>query len=260
MSSVADKSLYRCDKYKLLDAFTDLILCDRFGLEQHRSGVQDEAAIALAKELLPLYDEAVATLPPFEDILGPLYMEIQSGWRGGRSLGEYYTPSEVSHLMAMMVVSEDDFSKYSISNPCCVADPCVGSGAMPLAFCRAVLQQHGQEALSKVALFGQDISHHGIRLFACQMLCNIQIHDLALAKVVATHGNSLTREAKTVVMQATHPDAIASDPEQVNPAHSDDLRALADANYSALIANGANLDELLVGRPRKSEGKLEERK
>lgn len=249
MSSVADKSLYRCDKYQVLHAFTALILCDRFGLEQHRSGAQDEAAVALANELLPLYDEAVASLPPFEDILGPLYMEIQSHWRGERPLGEYYTPSEVSYFAAMLAVSDDDFSKYSISNPCCVADPCVGSGAMPLAFCRAVLQQHGKEALSKVALFGQDISYHGIRLFACQMLSNIEIHDLALAEVVATHGNSLTREVKTVVMHATHPGAIASDPEQVNPAQSDDLRALAEANYSALEANGATLDELVVGRP-----------
>jgi len=250
LASILDRSRYKTDNYAVLSAFADLILVNRFGLNQNDSGTTETIACELAQQLLEAYDKALADLPPFTDILGPTYMHIQ-GSGAGKSLQEFYTPQEVSRCMALMMVADDEFSEPAITpaNPISFCDPCVGSGAMPLAFLSVVLERHGPEALEKVCLYGQDLSYHGSRLYACQLLSNLAHYKLAVAEAVITQGNSLTMEQHRVLLHATHRDAKPIDPNSFDVSKSPQLRALAETTYSALEANGANLDELFRGGP-----------
>lgn len=102
----------------------------------------------------------------YADVLGPVYMEIRSNW--GRSrLGQYFTPWSVCMAMAQMSAHDID-ERLAAGEPISVCDPCVGSGAMLLAFRAAVADKHGRRAADRLRLHGQDLDQ------TCVMMATIQ--------------------------------------------------------------------------------------
>lgn len=87
---------------------------------------------------------------PFEDVLGPVYMEVHSNV-SKQARGEFYTPWSISCLMAEMTCPEPKAGEITTFN-----DPAVGSGGMPLAFAKTWVER-GFDLLN-VQMVLQDIN------------------------------------------------------------------------------------------------------
>ena len=104
---------------------------------QTREDEYIEAIKPYHKEELSQFSQAFALLVtemeahPFADLLGPYYTEIASH-SSKQARGEFYTPPEVSELMARMSV--DVRKVIAEGKPITLSDPCCGSGGMILAY------------------------------------------------------------------------------------------------------------------------------
>jgi len=104
-----------------------------------------EVAARYSKEELELFSKAMAGLilemeqNPFQDILGPYYMEIASkATQAAR--GEFYTPPELSRLIARMLF---DVEKLKEDNRAIsVHEPASGAGGMVLAIGELLAPAH----------------------------------------------------------------------------------------------------------------------
>jgi type I restriction enzyme M protein len=97
----------------------------------------------------------------------------------GKSGGEYYTPQEVSELLARItVVGKTEVNK--------VYDPACGSGSLLLKFAKVL----GKDNVRK-GFFGQEINLTTYNL--CRI--NMFLHDINYEKFDIAHGNTLTDPA-----------------------------------------------------------------
>jgi type I restriction-modification system DNA methylase subunit len=102
----------------------------------------------------------------YQDLLGPVYMEIGSRWTQA-GLGQYFTPWAVCICMARMNACDHDWDEKPYPSVC---DPCVGSGAMLLAFRAVVAEEKGREWASKLRLHGSDIDE------VCVSMAKVQLY------------------------------------------------------------------------------------
>ncbi|HOY11795.1 MAG TPA: type I restriction-modification system subunit M [Saprospiraceae bacterium] len=110
-----------------------------------------------------------------DDILGDAYEYLMRHFatESGKSKGQFYTPAEVSRIMAMIIgISKDQTSANTT-----VYDPTCGSGSLLLRI--------GAEAKTKVTLYGQEKDSATSAL--CRM--NMILHDQADAEI--KQGNTL---------------------------------------------------------------------
>ena len=154
----------------------------------------------LVNECVDLYRQSVISAGPFEDLLGPVYMQLATKYaRDG--LGQYFTPSCISGLMAAVLVGDEKFDRPLTK----FMEPCVGSGALVLGLVKHVLGTHGPQKLLKLSLTGVDLDPVCVHMFAVQMLASMLFHDLPVGEVVAVHGNSIVpQRAWKVVLHASH--------------------------------------------------------
>lgn len=81
----------------------------------------------------------------------------------GKKSGEFYTPSEVSNLMAQLLEPQEADKIY---------DPCCGSASLLLEFAKEI--RKNDKSSNRFAIFGQEISHS-----SCSMAkMNIFLHNL----------------------------------------------------------------------------------
>lgn len=131
-------------------------------------------------ELFGLLTEGME-LTPFTDLLGPVFMEIGQG-KGQAWSGEFYTPFEISRLMARMTLGDPALIERW---PITLLEPACGSGGMVLAAVEHIVQA-GRSPLDLRATC-VDTSRT-----ACDMcLINLTLWGIP-AHVV--HGNSLSLE------------------------------------------------------------------
>ena len=104
-----------------------------------------EELIEFSKALALLINEMESK--PFSDVLGSYYLDIASH-SSKQSRGEFYTPPEISKLMAMITV--DAKSVIEKSKPITVNEPACGAGGMILAPSRnnsPLMQQAKKKAM-----------------------------------------------------------------------------------------------------------------
>jgi len=95
-----------------------------------------EVAGRYSREELDLFSEALAGLVlemdrnPFKDILGPYYLEVASK-ATQEARGEFYTPPEISQLMARMLIDAEKLKEEDRAIP--LLEPACGAGGMVLA-------------------------------------------------------------------------------------------------------------------------------
>ena len=112
------------------------------------------------------------------DAFGDAYEYLMAMYAGaaGKSGGEFFTPQEVSELLARItVVGKKEFNK--------VYDPCCGSGSALLQFCKVL----GKENVLQ-SFFGQEINLTTYNL--CRI--NMFLHDINYEKFDIAHGDTLT--------------------------------------------------------------------
>ncbi|MFE7628934.1 type I restriction-modification system subunit M [Kocuria sp. NPDC057446] len=135
------------------------------------------------KKLVRLLD-AIGDLPlgNFQDhtidLFGDAYEYLMQMYasQAGKSGGEYYTPQEVSELLARIAVA----GKTSVNK---VYDPAVGSGSLLLKFAKVLGKDNVRQGF-----FGQEINLTTYNLARINMF----LHDINYEKFDLRHGDTLT--------------------------------------------------------------------
>ena len=122
-------------------------------------------------------------LEPFTDLLGPFYLECASH-SSKHARGEFYTPPEISKLMARMLF--DIESAKSGGKPITLNEPACGSGGMVLA----VAELFAPDSVDLLRVTAQDINP----VAADMTYVNLTLWGIP-ARVLL--GNSITMTAAT---------------------------------------------------------------
>ena len=115
------------------------------------------------------------------DLFGDAYEYLMQMYASsaGKSGGEYYTPQEVSELLARIaVVGKTEVNK--------VYDPAVGSGSLLLKFAKVLGKENVRQGF-----FGQEINLNTYNLARINMF----LHDVNYEKFSIAHGDTLTDPA-----------------------------------------------------------------
>ncbi|GHT75015.1 type I restriction-modification system subunit M [Spirochaetia bacterium] len=109
-----------------------------------------------------------------DDILGDAYEYLMRNFasESGKSKGQFYTPAEVSRVMAQIIGVENTTAAATVYDPTC------GSGSL--------LLKVALEAPTKIALYGQENDTATAALSKMNMI----LHDNAAAKII--QGNTLS--------------------------------------------------------------------
>ena len=115
-----------------------------------------------------------------DDILGDAYEYLMRHFAtaSGKSKGQFYTPAEVSRIMARLI----GISSSKVGNDTTVYDPTCGSGSLLLK----IGEEAAQGKNIKVTLYGQEMETTTAGLARMNMI----LHDTPTAEIV--QGNTLT--------------------------------------------------------------------
>ena len=129
--------------------------------------------------------------PEPRDVLGPLYMELELG---NTNTGQFFTPPEVSKLMAMMVYGEE---LKTLEKPfVTLSEPACGAGGMVLAFVDVMLSYEHNPA-QRLWVQCQDVDR------TAALMCYIQLTLWNVPGVVIV-GNTLMLEAREMFYTPAH--------------------------------------------------------
>ena len=182
-------------KHRKLDLFRDFCEMAAISLSNAVDLAQREVREARYLEIIKKYDRAEVERFPkmmamivesletgFKDCLGELFMGLEFG---NEARGQFFTPYEISKMMAMMVAGDvrEHIEKkgfFTVNEPAC------GAGAMVIAVADTVMDQkiNYQQHMHVVA---QDIDATAVHM------CYIQCSLLHIPAVVI-QGNSLTMD------------------------------------------------------------------
>jgi len=135
----------------------------------------------MVKELELALTEKVHTTGP-EDILGAIYHSLDMG---KSERGQFFTPQEISDLMAKMVYSlSERNASIKEKGYIALAEPTCGSGVMITGFCK-VMAENGLNYNRQLFVEATDID------LMCVHMAYIQLSLYGVPAIVI-HGNSLT--------------------------------------------------------------------
>lgn len=151
--------------------------------------IPSEAVREVLFNLSGLYAREVIEARPFADLLGPVHMDLVSRYHQKGS-GQFFTPEAICQLMARLTLgdAEIDVEQGRLTRVC---DPAVGAGALLLGVLAQVLESQGPEALPWISLTGIDIDGRCARMYPCQVMSGLYIHQLSLGELVSYQGNAL---------------------------------------------------------------------
>lgn len=155
-------------------------LFDDFNVNSNKLGNTVEQRNKKLTELL----ESVANLPLGNynentiDLFGDAYEYLMGMYasNAGKSGGEFFTPQEVSELLAEITT----VGKTSVNK---VYDPCCGSGSLLLKFAKVLGKENVRQWF-----YGQEINITTFNL--CRI--NMFLHDINYEKFTIAHGDTLT--------------------------------------------------------------------
>ncbi|WP_181376245.1 N-6 DNA methylase [Novimethylophilus kurashikiensis] len=210
---------YRYRPYEMLRYFLSG-LRTLWGLPELDTVPEDASDAVVAG--IEAYSELVSRSVPFEDILGPMYMELAShGSRQG--LAQFFTPFPVASMMARMSMGDLEAHDGGLIRVC---DPACGSGVMLLAFLNAAWTDYGPSMLQRISVTGVDLDVICAHMTAVQLIANCNVHSLKLGELLVLRGNSLMPwEGMQVVAHGTATADIVVAP----PLSPERLAALAEA-------------------------------
>lgn len=107
----------------------------------------------------------------FYDILGDVYMQVRSDWAGKR-MGQYFTPWSLCMMSAQMMIEGYDIKHRLKHGPTVtVYEPCLGSGAMLLAFKAVICDKFGgRRSLKNLEVSGQDLDQVCVTMAKIQLM------------------------------------------------------------------------------------------
>jgi hypothetical protein len=141
---------------------------------------------ALAALATSLHEEAA-------DVLGSVFMELELG---NRWKGQFFTPFSLCRLMAAMQMADGVADHIAAKGYITVNDPCVGGGAMPLAFA-AELAASGHDPARHLHVTAQDVDVTAVHMAYVQL-------SLVGVPALVILGNSLAVEQREVWYTPAH--------------------------------------------------------
>lgn len=199
------KLLMRDIRYDIYRYFTWMLedILKGFGLNIGETPPED--AHSRIFELSGTFAQCVAESEPFTDILGPIYQDVG---QGNEYMGQFFTPQNVSDMMAMMMIGEDERLKEG-NELLTACDPTSGSAVMMLSAAKYVLKTFGEKGLSNLSVTCVDLDYRCALMSAVQLLGNCYVHQLELGEIVVIHGNSLIPENQwRQIAHATRKDIV----------------------------------------------------
>ncbi len=132
------------------------------------------------KELIKLFADLDMIALQKNDILGDAYEYLigQFAMESGKKAGEFYTPRQVSEILAQTVAQKKDISS--------IYDPCVGSGSLLLT----VRKYLSQEQQQKLEYYGQEKNTATYNLTRMNLL----LHGVKPDKMTIKNGDTLTED------------------------------------------------------------------
>ena len=201
----------------------DDVLADLTG--QRKPDPPPVEAISSLRDLAGEYARCVAEHPPFEDLLGPVFMEVAH--RGDQQArGQFFTPPGIARLTAEMLNVE-----YSGPHPdgrlWQVYEPASGAGGMLLAFIQVQIERFTPESLRHWSYTAIDLDTRCAQMTAAQLLANVLIHQIPMGEVVVYQGNALAPDADWRVI--VHASMEADRPPARHPARIEAVQVAAAA-------------------------------
>jgi len=143
---------------------------------------EDRAAF---QQLFALLVQALEPEP--RDVLGPIFMNLDLGdaWRG-----QFFTPFEVSKMMAELLFNKETEAQLARGEPISVSEPAAGAGGMVLAVVDAVLKRGYNPARA--------IRAHAIDIDRTAALMSYIQFSLWNVPAMVVVGNALTLEEREV--------------------------------------------------------------
>lgn len=190
-----DFFLYKRDK---IQVFTDAVEYNALKFAIIVSPKKQEERIMRIKDILDIYadekdkqhfdsicsdmsDMLSQMIDNYGDHLGEIYMELSGG---KKAAGQYFTPYEVSRLMAEMTVGQTDLPKDKILT---FNEPCCGSGGLIIATADA-LNERGFNYTSNAVFIANDIDRN------CALMCYLQTSWAAMPAIIL-HQDTITQKA-----------------------------------------------------------------
>lgn len=190
-----DFFLYKRDK---IQVFTDAVEYNALKFAIIVSPKKQEERIMRIKDILDTYadekdkqhfdticsdmsDMLSQMIDNYGDHLGEIYMELSGG---KKAAGQYFTPYDVSRLMAEMTVGQTDLSKDKILT---FNEPCCGSGGLIIATADA-LNERGFNYTSNAVFIANDIDRN------CALMCYLQTSWAAMPAIIL-HQDTITQKA-----------------------------------------------------------------
>lgn len=134
----------------------------------------------------------------------------------GKSGGEYYTPQEVSELLARIAVA----GKTEVNK---VYDPAVGSGSLLLQFAKILGKENVRQGF-----YGQEININTYNL--CRI--NMILHDINYEKFSIAHGDTLVDPSPEHWDEEPFDAIVSNPPYSINWAGDSDPLLINDARFS----------------------------
>jgi type I restriction enzyme M protein len=152
------------------------------------------------------------------DAFGDAYEYLMGMYasNAGKSGGEYYTPQEVSELLARITV----VGKKVVNK---VYDPAVGSGSLLLQFAKIL----GKENVRK-GFYGQEININTYNL--CRI--NMILHDINYEKFSIAHGNTLVDPSPVHWDEEPFEAIVSNPPYSIHWAGDSDPLLINDPRFS----------------------------
>ena len=191
-----DSFLYKRNKVQV---FTDAVEYNALKLAIVVSPQKQEERIKRIKEIFDTYyadekdkqafdsicldmtDMLSKMIDHYCDHLGEIYMELSGG---KKAAGQYFTPYDVSRLMAEMTVGQSDISGGKILT---FNEPCCGSGGIIVAVADA-LNSRGFNYTNDAVFVANDIDRN------CALMCYLQTSWAAMPAIVL-HQDTITQKA-----------------------------------------------------------------
>jgi hypothetical protein len=184
------------------------------GLEVEDSQPRPEHADEV-RSVVSDYLQLVTDADPFEDLLGPVYMEYTGGAQA--FAGQFFTPPDVCDLMTTVMLGDWQPWPPPSGDLWTVYEPAAGSGAMLLSLYRTLLHRHGPEVLRSWGAVAWDLDLVVARTVAIQIVVTLARYGWAVGSIEVVHGNTLTQEVFGVVLHAVAR-SRESQPRSVSPA------------------------------------------
>ena len=233
--ATALRSQSRWQPAQLFEWFLEDVLADLTG-QRPRQTPPAEARPTL-RELARRYAQAVISAPPFDDLLGPLFMDVICA-SDQRYRGQFFTPLPIARFMVELTVPLNDGKPPPVDRPWRVCEPACGSGVLLLALCQRLYERQGPAALRAWSLPAIDLDLTCAALTAAQLLVNSVLHQAPLGELIVYQGDALgpPQNLRVVVHQVATPTTPGGSRPVVpalHPARTAALKAAAEMRLDA---------------------------